>query len=93
MPQVIQPEILKTILYQNVANNSIKLYKNSLIPTHIGEWNNLPQEIRDVPSFKTFSPKIISHVNKKNNNQPPEYFSHGNRPLNILHTNFVITVY
>ena len=80
MFQVIQREILKTILYQNVA------YKTSLVPTVIGEWNTLPQEIRDVPSFKTFSQKILSHVCKINNNHPPEYFSHGDRTLNILHT-------
>ena len=30
--------------------------------------------------------KNISHVNKINNNHPPEYFSHGDRTLNILHT-------
>ena len=48
--------------------------------------NTLPQEIRDVPSFKTFSQKIISHINKINKNNPPEYFSHGNGTLNILHT-------
>ena len=80
MLQVMQREILKTILYRNVA------YKNSLVPTVIGEWNTLLQEIRDVPSFQTFSQKIISHVNKINNYHHPEYFSHGDRSLNILHT-------
>ena len=53
----------------------LQLYKTSLVPTVIVEWNTLPQELRDVPSFKTFSQKIISRVNKINNNHPPEYFS------------------
>ena len=57
MPQVIQWEILKTILYQNVAYNCIKL--NSFVPTVIGEWNTLPQEIRYIPSFKTFYLMLI----------------------------------
>ena len=64
----------------------LQLYKTSFVPTVISEWNTLPQEIRDAPSLKTFSQKIISHVNEINNNHPPEYFSHGDRTLNILHT-------
>ena len=62
------------------------MYKTSFVPTVIGEWNTLPQEIRDAPSLKSFSQKIISHVNEINNNHPPAYFSHGDRTLNILHT-------
>ena len=39
----------------------LQLYKTSFVPTVIGEWNTLPQEIRDAPSHKSFSQKIISH--------------------------------
>ena len=41
-----------------------------------------------IASLKSFSQKkkIISHVNEINNNHPPDYFSHGDRTLNILHT-------
>ena len=61
-------EILKTILYQNVAYNCIKLLLFQLLLV-----NGLPQE-RDAPSFKTFSQKIKYHVNEINNNHPSEYF-------------------
>ena len=69
----------------------LQLYKTFFVPTVIGEWNTLPQEIRDAPSFKTFSQRIITHVNEMNNNHPPEYFSHGDRIFCIK--TFVITVY
>ena len=57
-----------------------------VVLTVISEWNTLPQEIRDEPSHKTFSQKIISQVNEINNNHPPVYFSYGDRTHNILHT-------
>ena len=41
--------------------------------------------------LKHFHKKINAHINEINNNHPPEYFSHGDRTLNIQ--NSVITVY
>ena len=47
----------------------LQLYKTSLVPTIIGEWNTLPQEIRYVSSFKTFLQKILFfNVNEIHNN-------------------------
>ena len=54
--QVIQREILKTILYQNVAYNCTKLL---FFTTAIEQLNTLPQEIKDISLFKTFSQKNI----------------------------------
>ena len=71
MPQVIQREILKTILDQNVAYNCTKLLLFQLL---LGN-GILFQKIRDVSSFKTFSQKIISQVNEIHNNHPPEYLT------------------
>ena len=41
----------------------LQLYKTSFVPTVIGKWNTLPKEIKDVPSHKSFSQKIILHGN------------------------------
>lgn len=65
----------------------LRVYKSSLIPTVIGEWNSLPLHIREVNSLSTFinlitSDKDILNINKS----PPSYFSFGDRFYNIIHT-------
>lgn len=65
----------------------LQVYKSSLIPTVIGEWNSLPLHIREVNSLSTFinlitSDKDILNINKS----PPSYFSFGDRFYNIIHT-------
>ena len=60
------------------------MYKTSLVPTVIGEWNTLPQEKTNL-HLKHFHKNNISCVNEINNH-PTVYFSYGDRTLDILHT-------
>ena len=68
--------IYTTRVFQNYSlpKCRLQLYKTSFVPTVISEWNTFPEEIRDAPSLKRFSQKIISYVNEIKNNHPPEYF-------------------
>ena len=43
---------------------SSQLYYNSFLPSVIREWNELPEDIRNLPSKATFKPKLNSDVTK-----------------------------
>ena len=56
-------------------------YYNSFFPTAIREWNNLPSEVRNLPTLSSFK-----HHFKGNKRYTPNYFYTGDRKLQVLHT-------
>ena len=78
------------IPYQNV---DYKFLKKSFVPDVINQWNLLQKEAREATSLTIFK----KHINK-NIPKPPNYFSAGNRKINIIHTKLrhnciLITIY
>jgi hypothetical protein len=57
------------------------LYYNSFLPSTIRDWNNLPTEVRNLPTLSSF--KNFLTRNKK---RTPKYYYSGNRKLQVLHT-------
>ena len=58
-----------------------QLYKNSFLPSVIRDWNNLPDNIRMLPTLSSFK-----HYLKSNIQKPPEYYKVGSRLGQIHHT-------
>ena len=58
-----------------------QLYKNSFLPSVIRDWNNLPDNIRMLPTLSTFKLHLNSNIQK-----PPEYYKVGSRFGQIHHT-------
>lgn len=57
------------------------LYYNSFLPSVIREWNNLPDEIRNIDTVQNFK----KHINQPRQTVPKFYYS-GNRRMQVLHT-------
>ena len=58
-----------------------KLYSDSFLPSTVRDWNDLPDEIKALPSINRFK-KAIRHTQTK----PPPYYYTGTRRLQVLHT-------
>ena len=58
-----------------------QLYKKSFLPSVIRDWNNLPDNIRMLPTLSSFKLHINSNIHK-----PPEYYKVGCRFGQIHHT-------
>lgn len=56
------------------------LYFNSFFPSTIREWNNLPLEIRNLPTLTMFKNFLC-----RNKKSTPKYFYSGDRKLQVLH--------
>ena len=59
---------------------SSQLYYNSFLPSVIREWNELPEDIRNLPSIATFKRKLNSDVTKI-----PSFYFDGVRLGQIYH--------
>ena len=59
----------------------LEIFKKSFVPDTINQWNSLSITTRNSISFSSFK----NNIHKKPAD-PPSYFSHGNRRLNIIHT-------
>ena len=57
------------------------LYSNSFLPNTIREWNTLPEHIKNLPSLSSFK-----HYLNRDIHRVPQYYYHGDRKLQILHT-------
>ena len=57
------------------------IYNQSFFPSSLKLWNNLPNHIRETDSLTGFKSHISARKVKA-----PNYFSAGNRKLNIIHT-------
>ena len=60
------------------------LYNNSFFPSTVRLWNEIPIEIRNLPSLSLFKSKLREHFGWSNNR--PEYYNFGERYSSILHT-------
>ena len=58
-----------------------QLYQNSFLPATIREWNNLPLNVRNLPTLNAFKQALKSNICK-----PKAIFSFGPRNAQILHT-------
>ena len=56
------------------------LYYNSFFPSAIREWNNIPLNIRNLPTLSMFKSYL-----QRNKQSTPKYFYYGDRKLQILH--------
>ena len=63
---------------QSLHANS-QLYYNSFLPSAVRDWNELPEQFRNSPSFSVFKKKINANVNT-----PPLYYNTG-KPFGHLH--------
>ena len=59
----------------------LQVFKKSFVPDVINHWNLLQIEAREATSLTIFK----KHINR-NIPKPPNYFSAGNRKINIIHT-------
>ena len=64
----------------NLNMSSTSLYKNSFLPSVVGEWNLLPQNIRDLESVSSF--KDYLNIDKP---IPNELFLVAKRRFQIIH--------
>ena len=87
LSSVVPPTIGNTTNYplRNSADlltvhASSQLYYNSFLPSVIREWNELPEDVRNLPSIATFKRKLISDIVKI-----PPFYLDGVRLGQIYH--------
>ncbi|MCG8096458.1 MAG: endonuclease/exonuclease/phosphatase family protein, partial [Candidatus Thiodiazotropha endolucinida] len=83
------PRQVSTVSRYNLRNSNdlqtirtkTSLYHNSFLPSTLREWNNLPVEVRQLPTLNSFK----YHLSKDKRKVPKHYY-HGKRKAQILHT-------
>ena len=87
LASLVPPTIRSTTSYQLrnssdllTLHASSQLYFNSFLPSVIGEWNELPEITRELPSIATFKHELNSDKMKI-----PTYYFDGNRISQIYH--------
>ena len=93
------PQYLSSLFPQNVGNSvsynlrnnddfvllpcRTTLFENSCVPSLISLWNQLPLNLRHLPTISSFKREISNYIFQTN--IVPSYFSHGTRYLSVIH--------
>ena len=84
---LVPPTVGSVIAYQlrnapdvQLIHANTQLYYNSFLQSAAREWNDLPQDVRNLNSLGAFKRKINA-----DNTKPPSYFNSGSRLGQIYH--------
>ena len=88
LSSLVTPRIGETSRYLLRNSNNMQnvfartqLYYNSFLPSTVRAWNELPDNVRSLPSLNLFKKAINGTVTL-----PPKHFTFGNRREQVLHT-------
>ena len=64
-----------------IPNCRLGITRKSFFPATVTDWNNLDDKIKESPNINIFKNRL-----KQKTFQPPLYYYHGDRKINIIHT-------